>query len=418
MKNLHECGKYGILFIILYFIWGGFSAFAAYRTPDTGTTYTLASLVPLSGGAVYHNSYGYFLIDKLTISPTDALEIVDETLYINVKSFEIPNIQPFIVIEGRLKAENSHFYPSKMPEEGRIASNCHGILIGDFGNSGTAEATITSCTFQILKSAIYARSGQLFIQRSWFENCDSGALFLYSKAKAIVTNCTFLRSTVIIDDSTIHMERCRFKEGNISLSNVSDESVIKNCEMTGSKQAALDIFGNTNARIQDNVFTSCDYGISIYDKQSSSTAVLEGNLISLCSQGALIVEGTAEPKLRKNKILHNATNPPYYSNPVILPAILVSKSSNPDFGTSGDPGENIIRYNSPVAFYHAGENVIQAVGNDWGIAAPGDAENFIYHLPDDYEDADQSGFLSGNVVFTPVSYLRLYSEQGNYLIFR
>jgi hypothetical protein len=404
--------------MLLYFLWGGFSAFAAYRTPDTGTTYTLASLVPLSGGAVQQIPSGYLLTDKITISPTDALEILDEFLYINPWSIDTPEVFSSIIIEGRLKAENSHFLPAEEPENEKIMPNCRGIFINDSGGVGNADATVTSCTFQMFKVAISSRSGQLFVQRSRFENCDSGAVYLYSKAMGTLTDCLFLKAFVVISDSTILMEGCRFEEGNISLSNVSDESVIKNCEMTGSWNAALDIIGNTNARIQDNVFTLGDYGVSISDRSSSSTAVLEGNIISRNRQGALTVEGTAQPRLRKNKILHNALNPPYYSNPVILPAILVSKSSNPDFGTFGEPGENIIRYNSPVAFYHAGDNVVQAIGNDWGIPNASQAEDFIYHLPDDYEDGDQSGFLSGLVVFTPVSYLRLYTEQGNSFIFR
>lgn len=410
-----------ILIPILYLFMGGILALASYRTPDTGTTYTLAALVPLSGGVVQETSSGYFLTDKLIVSPTDALEITDQLLQIDLFSYETPLIYPCLVIEGRLKAYNSHFQPDEMPESGDIMPDCRGIAINSPANPGTAEAEVTSCTFKMLKTGIIARECKIKIERCRFENCDSGAIYLYSNSNGVIQECVFQKSSVLVNDSKIHMEGCHFEEGNIGLSDITDESLIKNCKMIGSKWSALDVFGNTNTRIEDNAFRLCDYGISICDAQSSSTAVLKGNLISECRQGAITIEGTLEPRIRKNRILHNALIPPYQPDPVLLPAIFVMKYANPDFGTTEDHGENIIRYNSPLAFYHAGENVIQAIGNDWGIAAPEDAEKLIYHRPDDYDDADQSGFLSGWVIYTPVSYLRLYptsSIQGNYLIFQ
>jgi hypothetical protein len=417
MREFHEFGRCAVLVSVLCLSMVGIKAFASYRTPDSGTTYTLAALVPLSGGVVQEIPSGFLLTDKLIVAPTDALEVKDQSLQINLFSYETPLINPCLVIEGRFKAFNSHFLPSEMPESGEIIPNSRGISINGLENGGTAEADVTSCTYQMLKNGIMGGKCNIRIERCMFENCDSGAIFLYSNSKGTVEECIFQKSVVVVNDSSIHMEGCRFEEGNISLSDVAAESLIKNCEFTGSKWSALDIFGNTNPRIEDNVFLNCDYGISICDAQSSSTAILEGNLISQCNQGAMIIEGTAEPKLRKNKILYNALHPPYYKDPVVLPAIFVMKYANPDFGTTENHGENIIRYNSPVAFYHAGENVIQAIGNDWGIANPGDAENFIYHQPDDYEDTDQSGYLSGWVVYTPVSYLRLYplsSIQGDF----
>ena len=364
---------------------------AEFHTPDTGTTYTLSSLSALAPGSLEKTPGGFLLKETLIISETDTLVARDNSLLITPREIENP-IFTILVIEGRLIAENLVVTTHGNGLENYIWG-C-GLLIR--GKTSRAEADITSCTFHTLSLGVIIRSGaRIEIERCRFQDCYESGVYSYMEGEAIIRDSIFQNSNAIFSNSRGSIENCDFLDSNVNVYDLNNGFHVKGCHMEGTRDNVLLVYNGSGGEIRDTEIRGYHYGIAL---AGDACPTLLRNTIRESSEGAIVIGDKTRPVLRKNRITSNTLDPPSNFGPVILPAIFIMDGGAPDLGTSVTLGKNIIRYNGPVALYNAGMNRILAQGNYWEK----DPENLIYHEPDDHEDADKSGFLSGIVEYAPL----------------
>lgn len=125
--------------------------------------------------------------------------------------------------------------------------------------------------------------------------------------------------------------------------------------------------GTSNHLIQNNTFVSMDFGILIQNGQP----VITGNIFSNqngFNYGAIWCQNSGSPKIRDNKFYCSSN------------AILVWPGSNPDMGTTNDPGHN--DFSAIAGFALSSTNfgtakTNYAVGNTWAHIPPTSADIYL-----------------------------------------
>lgn len=396
-------------------------AFAQYATPGNNLTLTPADLVTLSGGVVTQIGDTYFINNTLTISATDTLKITNP-LVIRVAQ----NIR--IEVSGTIKSD---------PTQGKViftaqdtttaATNFRGFRF-DNSQGNIFRNTVVSYGggIQLISS------GALFEYSTFRRNGSSnvsGAI-TYSSCSPIIRYCLFeenVRSAinsganitgspqilynVMIRNTTDNSNRPQINigpgaadtiyivgnyiegfynmAGGIGISNLlgsgSAKVVVRDNFVVNNRYGYAQIGNNISSRIEDNYFIDNDIqglpasggsGINFQASGAGNTAIVRRNLITGNLWG-ITIQGTA----------------------------------NPNFGTSSSPGGNVIYNNvndgQTFALYNNTALPVQAIGNYWGTNDPAQAEQFIFHQP------DQASL--GLVTFNPIQELHPVIESFAFL---
>lgn len=395
-----------------------------FRTPDLGTTYTLASLAQIAGDNLQTTTSGYLLLDQVIISPHDSLELANETLLVGDQYNDnhtsgsetiYHNVMPRLIVRGRLRAENftmksayrDTLLDSSGEEEWR--GNGWGLLLTGQDPQGRSVATLTSCSLEALAGGLVLYNGaQAAITRSAFRRCALG-VSITSGSQVTLQDCKFHESTVVAAIAKASITGCAFQGCGALFGYAFPGSLIQDCTLDGIKDTGYTtLFGiassyNPDLPILRNHINKFGLGV-FYD---SSNGPLEDNTIENGYFEALVVGWQSNPRVRRNVIRHNATEamPLDADHTTTVSAVVIYGGACPDLGTADDPGRNQFIDNGPFTLYHASAttDTVHAQGNNWGAAkTPQAVEELIYHQPDDGADADQSGFLSGAILFQPL----------------
>jgi len=377
------------------------TAAADFVTPDTGTTYSLSQLAAISSGAIEALPQGAYLVhEKVIISKTDALEAKNSALLFNVPD-EIPAPQtyknPCLIVKGYLAANNMIFTTN--PDS--IVDYRLGTEIRISGEEpgSLAEASLTSCTFHTLMVGLSVGcEAKLTMKESHFDGCRQAGMNVFGNSNAYIQNTVFENSPCVFQESNVVILGCEFDGGGMNLCNCLEGSMVKGCQFHDCTDNGISIVSD-NSTIENNDVLQSLFGISVW---GNSAGTIQNNTISENYNGGLVVMDQAAPKIRKNTFDNNALNPPVTSGTLVLPAVFIYDEAMPDLGTKNDPGENIFGDNGLLNVYHAGKKIVYALGNDWGAQSQLEIEDAIYHRLDDSEDADLSGFLSGWVVYSDI----------------
>ena len=372
-------------------------AAAEFRTPDAGTTYTLATLSDIAPASLEQTAEGFLLKEKLIVSGSDALVARDGSLFIVPIDPENTE-RSILVIEGRLVAENLVVRTNGEVLEDYLWGN--GILVKGNGNQGMAEASITSCTFQKLSSGVTIRAGaKAVIEGSRFQDCTRSGVYVYMQAEAHIMDTKFHNAHVFFLNSRGTIQNCHFLDSNVDLWDLKEDFSVNGCYVEGVRDNGVFIYNGSGVKLQDCTISGYHYGIAL---AGNASPTLLRNKIKDNLEGGMVIGDQAAPVLRQNRITGNAVNPPSTNGSVILPALFILDDATPDLGTSVTLGKNTFQDNGPLVLYNAGPKRIFAQGNYWGTRSMEEVEDMIYHKPDDDEDADESGFLSGLVEFAPL----------------
>lgn len=153
----------------------------------------------------------------------------------------------------------------------------------------------------------------------------------------------------------------------------SSNPTISNSTFVNSKRDGVFISAEGNATITNNIFAQNDgNGISV---ARSGGGLIRGNLFQNTGFGISINDDSA-PKIVENQIVDNRdgvmishTAKPILRNNLIennqRDGIVAIATAQPNLGTAGDPGQNLIRNNQRYDLYNATRgNSISAVGNE------------------------------------------------------
>ena len=369
---------------------------AEYQTPDTGTTYTLFSLAYKAPHVLEQTEDGYLLKDRLILSGSDILVASDANLFIEPIDPELFT-GPLFLIEGRLIAEN--LVVTTNGDDVKDPNLAHAFLVSASDENDLSEASFTNCIFHTLGFAVDVRhKAKIKMENSTIENCYFHGFFAYMQSDATIINSTFNDADVIFLDSEGSLEQSHFQNAHLSLEEINHDFPVRNCLFEGEKDVGVFIKDSSGVKFEKNIIKGYHHGIIV---SGNSDPVLSRNTIKDSLEGGLVAEDNAAPVLRENRIIKNALNPPSVNGPVLLPAILIQDSARPDLGTSVTLGKNVIFDNSGLNVYNATKHRIFAQGNYWDDYLLQKIEDTIYHEPDDYDDADQSGFFSGFVEYYP-----------------
>ncbi|MGB3404510.1 MAG: DUF1565 domain-containing protein [Microcoleaceae cyanobacterium] len=105
-----------------------------------------------------------------------------------------------------------------------------------------------------------------------------------------------------------------------------------------------------SGKISNNLFQNTGFGISVNGK--ATPEILENKIIE--NRDGVVVSHSAQPVLRNNLIENNTRD-----------GVVAISQSQPDLGTSSNPGNNIIRNNARYDVYNATQgNTLNAIGNE------------------------------------------------------
>ncbi len=371
-------------------------AFAQYSTPGNSLTLTPADLVAMSGGVVTEIGGTYFINNALTISATDTLKITNPVVIRVAQNIRIE-------VSGTIKSD---------PIQGKVvftaqdtitaATNFRGFRF-DNSQGNVFRNTVVSYGggIQLISS------GALFEYSTFRRNGSSnvsGAI-TYSSCSPIVRYCLFEENArsainsganitgspqilynVMIRNTTDNSNRPQINigpgaadtiyivgnyiegfytmAGGIGISNLlgsgSAKVVVRDNFVVNNRYGYAQIGNNISSRIEDNYFI---------DNNIQGLPASGGSGINFQASGA---GNTA--LVRRNLITGN------------LWGITIQGQANPNFGTASNPGGNIIYNNvndgQTFALYNNTALPVQAIGNYWGTNDPFQAEQYIFHQPD------------------------------------
>ena len=112
----------------------------------------------------------------------------------------------------------------------------------------------------------------------------------------------------------------------------------------------ISIARSGQGEIRKNLFKNTGFGISVSDEAMPN--ILENKIIE--NRDGIIISHTAQPTLRNNLIENNSRD-----------GVVAIAQAQPNLGTSGNPGQNIIRLNGRHDVYNATQGLtLSAVGNE------------------------------------------------------
>ncbi len=391
-----------------------------YTTPNTGKSYTPATLAAIPGSNIARTDSGYTVTGNVVIAEKDTFVLgVGTSLYMDsgcqIEVYGYANLDG-----GNKRATITRLSPEATPKGVYLRSDATADITVrnvDFSyaclrNIGETAIIADGCTFR------YA-NGKL---------SSSGAISVGQNRHNFVRNCTFENNTVPAIGGAanyatgINIEDCSLYNNNSANSNKpqlnltvggNDSVVIRRCNIIGTGLVKvggiavgnmLQLGGSNNVIIADNVIKENRYGITgvgpmnmlianntMINNNHETNAMNGGSGISLSGAGtqldAIITGNHIENSLWGITVINCGD-------------VNIGQKDNP-----ASPGMNVFVNNAnngtPYDLYNNSAKTIYAQNNTWSVPEQTEAEieKVIFHKPDNS--------TLGEVIFMPA-----YDDNG------
>lgn len=369
---------------------------AQYATPGSSLTLTPADLVVMSGGVVTEIGGTYFINNTLTISATDTLKITNPTVIRVASSIRIE-------VSGTIISD---------PLQGRVVFTAQ--------DTTTAATNFRGFRFDnsqgnVFRNTVVSYGGgiQLISTGALFEYCTfrrngssnvSGAI-TYSSCNPIIRYCMFEENARSAIASAANITGSPKILNNVMIRNTTDNSNRPQINIGPGAADTIYIIGNyieglynmvggigisnllgtgsAKVVVRDNFVVNNRYGYAQIGNNISSRIednyFIDNNIQGLPASGGSGINFQATGSgntaiVRRNLIKGN------------LWGITIQGQANPNLGTLENNGGNVIFDNGNAgqtyALYNNTALPVQAIGNYWGTNDPSEAEQFIFHQPD------------------------------------
>lgn len=384
-----------ISFTLLVLMASSLNLTAQYITPGTGVDWTFDDLVTNSGGVVTTSSGIYFVNEDLTISTGDMLSIengievkiaADILIKVNGTWEATPDEQAvFTAIDPESRFKGFRFEES-------VASVIDNCLI-EYGGG----IKLVDCDVQISNSII----------RYFDKEYSTGAINLFHSSPdiyeneiyenagpAIASGSTSASSPQIVNNNIFENNTSNANTPQINLGTMAEDSIriIGNTitglyEMAGGIAVTTLMGGEIECVIKDNIIQNNRYGVTCYGSNISAVItnneILDNNIDGNPDTGGsgLNFYGgeTNTAIVSHNKITGNLWGITIQSDAQPNMGQLEGDIYNEGMNEIYDNGNNDVEYN----LYNNTPNPIMAENNYWGVDNAGDAEEVIFHEPDD-----------------------------------
>ncbi len=388
--------KKTVSFILLFLFYLAYNAHSQYITPGNNLTLSLGELVDLSGGVVTFSNNEYHIHNTLTLSASDTLRIHQAAVVRVAQGIRLE-------IKGTIISD---------PPEGAVV----------FTAADTSSVTANFNGFRFENSpsnffrhteVSYGGGLQLISSGAVFESCsfrkngssNVSAVITYSSCDPIISGCSFIENARSAIGSGANVQGSPQILNNYFYRNTTDNS--NRPQINLGPGAADTIFivgnyiegfypmaggigisnlvgvGNTKVAVRQNTIVRNRYGYAQIGNTISSliedNELIDNNIQDIPAQGGsgLNFQATGSGNIavvRKNLIKGN------------LWGVTIQGTAQPSFGTAVNVGRNLLfgNGNSEQIYdlYNNTALAIDAVGNYWGTNDPDQAENHIFHQPD------------------------------------
>ena len=399
-----------------------------YKTPGTGTTYTLQSLSAIEASHVTKGEAGYTLADSVTISAGDKFQLADGDVMMlsDGVAFVVEGQADFSVPTAATITHAPDNYDAqfiRLETEG-ATFNFKNVTFDYVGMKSYAanNVTIDHCSFVNYHSVnsnkgpicFGATGAKLVLTNSYFTNnefaCFSAGVnnmirvkvegCLFNKAQTQNRNYPVLNITpgdsIIVRNNVIHGSSDLTMVGGISVANLMGISGMQYVEISGntvdSCRYGISLTGALGkAVIKNNTLTNNRFvysnnanyggsGIAIYDDSKSLEVRVSGNHIENNLWGVTILGGKDVNlgKVQVDGTALSTTDPEYNEGRNYF-------KDNGNNGTSYD-----VAFASGTSYL-----TVYAQNNAWNVSEPTEAniEPLVWHQNDDAS--------LGKLIFTP-----------------
>ena len=261
-------------------------------------------------------------------------------------TYALQKAEPGVTVQlapGTYSRQTGEIFPISVPDgvgvRGDSSNNGQNVVIvggGNFvsptfarqnatlrpqGNSQISGLTVTNPNTR--GTAVWVESSAPTIANSTFVNSKRDGIFISAEGNPKVENNIFIQN-----------------EGN-----------------------GISVARSGQGEIRGNLFQNTGFAISVNDR--AAPQILENQIIE--NRDGIVVSHFAQPVLRNNLIENNTRD-----------GVVAIAQSQPNLGTSEDPGNNIIRGNGRYDIYNATRgNTIPAVGNEIDESGISGAVEFV-----------------------------------------
>ena len=390
LKKIH------FLFTLVVFLIITQGAKAQYTTPGNNLSLTLQELVGMSGGVVTETDGDFFINSTLTIAATDTLKILEAETIRTAATVRIEIMGKF------------------------ISDPAEGLVIFTAQDTTSSAANFRGFRFEDADPAVfrntvvkYGGGIQLIGTEALFEHCimrnnghsnvsaaitysNSSPVIRYSEFRensrsALASGANVLGSPKIMYSSFIHNTTENSNRPQINLGPGAADTIkivgnyVEGLYPVVGGIAVSNLLGGGSSKvlIADNVIVNNRYGYAQTGNNISS--VVRGNtILNNDIQGNPMQGGSG---LNFNGVTNNHAI--VRSNLISgnLWGVTIQNTAQPEFGTAEDHGGNVFFDNGNsgqiYALYNNTPNPINAIGNYWGGNTTEEAEQHIFHQPDD-----------------------------------
>jgi hypothetical protein len=377
------------IFTLLLLLGTFLFASAQYTTPGQGQTYTLEDLVGISQGVVIFQDGNYHILEDLTISPTDIVEITES---VTVKIAAARRI----FINGTLIVDPQQGFVTFTP----IEAETH---FRGFRYDESNESVIRNAIFEYaggiqLLNSTFPIEGSTF---RYFNTSNTSAAVQLSGSHPSIINCLFLENAGSAIGSGANVQAHPKIMYNQLIKNVTANTNRPQINMGPSGADTLFIVGNIiegQYPMSGGIAHSNVMGIGM------SVAFVEDNFIFNNRYGFTATGNNMMSIIRGNVLLdNNIQNDPavggsglnflstglnealVYNNYIEgnLWGVTIQGAATPNMGEQGNPetGFNVIQNNvnneTIFGLYNNTPGAIMAQNNYWGTSDEQEAADFI-----------------------------------------
>jgi hypothetical protein len=384
-------------YLLLLFLFPA-ALFAGYSTPGTGKSWNLDSLVAFSGGSVTYSGGAYHFNDTLSISQSDTLKILINTI-VKIAPVGVFNVYGTLIINplDSVKITSADttqkFYEMKLDDLSDASVIKKMIFEYSFNGIRLLDTNplLDSCIIRYNcggNSSSTAPAVNLFRSNAAISHCK-----IYRNYKVAIGGGANISNAPQILYNEIY-------ENNISNANVSqinlgasgsattliNGNLIRGLYINAGGIATLPI-GTLNIVIENNKIVHNRYGIAI--QNANTNAVIRGNVIDSNNiQGLPLLGGSGINFNGNSTLTAIVTRNIIRGN---LWGITIQTSAKPNLGNlsntdTSDDGFNQIYWNSNTDtvydLYNNTPDSIKAENNYWGTENLDTIEAHIFHMPD------------------------------------
>ncbi len=373
-----------------------YTAQAQYITPGNSLSLSLDDLVSSSDGVVTGADGIYQVNGALTISATDTVRINQEALIRVASGIRLE-------FEGTLISD---------PIEGKV----HFTAIDTTNSAANFKGfRFSDSPANLMRNTIVSYGGglQLISSEAIFEYCtfrhngssNVSAVITYSSCSPVIRYCYFIENARSAIGSGANVSGSPHIMYNILIQNTTDNSNRPQINLGPGASDSLYIVGNY---IEGHYDMAGGIGLSNLLATGSTKAVVRNNYIVGNRYGYAQIGNNIAAFIADNHLIdNNIQNQPNLGgsglnfqasgtgNTAIVRRNLITGNlwgvtlqgtANADFGTESDQGGNVFYDNGNsgniYALYNNTPIDVTAIGNYWGTNDPDEAEDFIFHQPD------------------------------------